>query len=144
MSLEISQNFQENTIKGAAKLYFIHFSHAVIILFSTCFCKSAFSAHSFSKLVYLVSVFLCFLSVLFFEFDVIAKDFWLITQVFFLYFIFTFSSSLCMKMICLNVRIVWLKTCLRRVWSFLKKVSFQGYNKLSITKKIVERNSHES
>ena len=35
--------------KGATKLYFIHYLHVVIILFSTGLCKSALSTYSFGK-----------------------------------------------------------------------------------------------
>ena len=68
-------------VKGAAKLYFIYYLCVVIILFSTGLFKSVFSTFSFEKLGF--SVFLCFLSLLGFEFDVI----WLIIQVLFYIFL---------------------------------------------------------
>ena len=43
--------------KGATHLYFMYCSHAVIILFRTGLCKSAFSTYSLIKLVFRLFVF---------------------------------------------------------------------------------------
>ena len=48
----IIDSHSENTIKGAKKLYFTHYSCVVIILFNTGLLKSAFSSDSFGKLVF--------------------------------------------------------------------------------------------
>ena len=47
---------QENVIKGAAKLYFTHYSCVVIFLFNMCLDKSAFCIYSLRKLVFRLSV----------------------------------------------------------------------------------------
>ena len=75
---------------GATKLYFMHYSHVVIISFITGFYKSAYSTYSFGKtrssfdyvlvlfwfFVFLYLWFLVFsLSILYFECNVISKDF---------------------------------------------------------------------
>ena len=54
-------------VKGATKLYFMHYSCVVIILFSTGLCKSAFSTYSFgkTKLLSIVFLYLRFLVLLF-------------------------------------------------------------------------------
>ena len=55
-----NKNFNRST-----KLYFTHYSCAVIILFNTGLYKSAFSIYSFGKLVFVSFwAFLCFLSVM--------------------------------------------------------------------------------
>ena len=52
-------------LKGAAKLYFVHYSCAVINLFNMGLYKSAFSTDSFGKLVFLsFCAFLGFLPVM--------------------------------------------------------------------------------
>ena len=61
--------------KGAAKLHFLYYSRVVIILFSKGLCKSVFSTYSFVNLGYCLAVFLCFFFVLYFEFNVVLKDF---------------------------------------------------------------------
>ena len=43
--------------KGATQLYFMYCSHAIIILFRTGLCKSAFSTYSLIKLVFHLFVF---------------------------------------------------------------------------------------
>ena len=43
-------------VKGATKLYFTHYSCVIIILFNTDLCRSTFSAISFRKLVFRLSV----------------------------------------------------------------------------------------
>ena len=45
-----------NSIKGATKSYFTHYSCVVIILFNTGLCRSAFSTIYFGKLVFRLSV----------------------------------------------------------------------------------------
>ena len=73
-----------NSIKGAAKLYFMHYSRAVIISFGTGSYKSAFSPYFLVKLSFRLSVFGFFVflyfwfylfsfSVLYFELNVITK-----------------------------------------------------------------------
>ena len=47
-------------VKGATKLYFMHYSCVVIILFSTGLCKSAFSTYSFGKTRFSLFCFLVF------------------------------------------------------------------------------------
>ena len=51
-------NYLVNT--GATELYFMHYSRVVITLFNIDQYKSAFSAYSFKKLVFVFTV-LCFL-----------------------------------------------------------------------------------
>ena len=46
-------------VKGATKLYFLHYSCVVIILFNTGLQKSVFSIYSFGKLVFLSFCILC-------------------------------------------------------------------------------------
>ena len=62
----------KNSVKGAAELYFTHYSWVAIILFHTDLHKSAFSTYSFEKLLCFFLVFLvfCFFCLLCLEFDV--------------------------------------------------------------------------
>ena len=51
--------FISKIVKGAVKLYFMYYLHAVIILFSTGLYNSAFSTYSFAKLGYRLSLCVC-------------------------------------------------------------------------------------
>ena len=97
-------------IKGAVKLYFIYFLCSVIVLFSTGLCKPILLILWKTRLCH-VSVFfvLSVCSTFWIWYDLKRLN-WLIIQVFFLYFVFTFT----IKTICSDLRIMWLKTCHQR------------------------------
>ena len=57
----IQSNPLNITFKGSTKLYFIHYLHVVIVLFSTGLYKSVFSVYSFGKLTFCLSMFWFFM-----------------------------------------------------------------------------------
>ena len=63
------------TFKGAPKLQFTNYSGAVIILFITGSCKSAFSTYSFGELDLCLSVVCMFYIFCILNFDAISGDF---------------------------------------------------------------------
>ena len=65
---------QFSVFKGAAKLYFVHFSCVDMITFDTDLYKTAFSVYSCKKLLFILTVFYVF-RLFCFEFDVIFVDF---------------------------------------------------------------------
>ena len=60
-------------LKGAAKLYFLHYSHMVIHLFNTDIRKTIFPTYSLKNLVFCVSVFRIF-CLFNFELDAIVTE----------------------------------------------------------------------
>ena len=105
-------------------MYFIHYSHLVMTLFSTCVYKFEFSAYYFCLSVFSFCVFLYiwFLDFLFcFEFNVKEKDL-IMSLINHARFSFVPFCSKFIQEICQNIRIVlWKNILFIKLVSFIKK-----------------------
>ena len=108
-------------IKGTPKLYFMHYSCKVIILFNTDLYQSAFSSYAFKKLVFLVSVF-CVFHFLFF-----SVLFWIQSHLYKRNYFFMSNFVLTLyKVTAKNIKILLVKNIPPdRFWMFEKTFDFR-------------------
>ena len=106
-----------SVVKGATKLYFMHYSCVVFILSNLDLYKSGFPTYSFENLVSDLSVFF-FFCLFCFELAVIFKDSSHFAIEFLCKVLRDFVLTLC-KLLVKTKKIVLKETCFQKVLSFL-------------------------